>query len=247
MRLLLLGGSTEANRLARRLSRHARIRATLSLAGRTATPAPATLPTRIGGFGGTEGLQRYLIEEGIDAVVDATHPFAAQMSENAMDTCANARVPLALFTRRPWEAQPGDTWIEVGNAAEAAAALGASSKRVFLTVGRLQLGAFRDLPHHFLVRTIDPPAPEILPKSAKILLAKGPFNVAEEIDLMRRHAIEILVSKNSGGGATEAKIEAARHLGLPVVMIQRPPIQSQTILYSLEEALAWIESHLASP
>ena len=109
MRLLLLGGSTEANRLARRLSGHVRVSATLSLAGRTASPAAATLPTRIGGFGGIEGLSRYLIEEGIDAVVDATHPFAAQMSENAVAACASARVPLALFTRPPWRAQPGDT------------------------------------------------------------------------------------------------------------------------------------------
>jgi precorrin-6A/cobalt-precorrin-6A reductase len=247
MRLLLLGGSTEANSLASRLWGHAHIRATLSLAGRTTSPATAALPTRIGGFGGIEGLSRYLMEERIGALVDATHPFAARMSANAMAACARAHVPLATFTRPPWRARPGDAWIEVGDAADAAAALGPSPKRVFLTVGRQQLGAFRDLPHQFLVRTIDPPSPELLPKFAEILLAKGPFNVAEEIDLMRRHAIEILVSKNSGGGATEAKIEAARHLGLPVVMIQRPPIQGQTILYSLEEALAWIESHLASP
>jgi len=244
MRLLLLGGSTEANRLARRLSGHVRVSATLSLAGRTASPAAATLPTRIGGFGGIEGLSRYLIEEGIDAVVDATHPFAAQMSENAVAACASARVPLALFTRPPWGAQPGDTWIEVGDAAEAAAALGPSSRQVFLTVGRQQVAAFRGLPHHFLVRTIDPPLPEVLPKFAEILLAKGPFTVAEEIELMRRHAIEFLVSKNSGGGATAAKIEAARSLGLPVVMIQRPPIHGRTVFYKLEEALAWIESHL---
>jgi precorrin-6A/cobalt-precorrin-6A reductase len=226
MRLLLLGGSTEANRLARRLSGRARIGATLSLAGRTMNPAEATLPTRIGGFGGVEGLSRYLMEERIGAVVDATHPLAARMSANAMAACGRAHVPLAMFTRPPWTARPADAWIEVGDAAAAATALGPSPKRVFLTVGRQQLGAFRDLPHQFLVRTIDPPSPELLPKFAEILLAKGPFNVAEEIDLMRRHA---------------------RHLGLPVVMIQRPPIQGQTILYSLEEALAWIESHLASP
>jgi precorrin-6A/cobalt-precorrin-6A reductase len=247
MRLLLLGGSTEANRLARRLSGHARINATLSLAGRTTNPAAASLPARIGGFGGSEGLSHYLVEERIGAVVDATHPFAARMSANAMTACASARVPFALFTRPPWRARPGDAWIEVGGAAEAAAALGPSSKRVFLTVGRLQLAAFRGLPHHFLVRTIDPPLPELLPKFAEILLAKGPFTVAEEIDLMRRYEIEILVSKNSGGGATEAKIEAARGLGIPVVMIQRPPIHGQTILYNLEEALGWIETHLASP
>ena len=247
MRLLLLGGSTEAKRLAHRLSGHARIRATLSLAGRTTNPAVAMLPTRIGGFGGSEGLSRYLMEEGIDAVVDATHPFAAQMSENAMAACASARIPLALFTRPPWRTQPGDVWIEVSDAVGAAAALGPPPKRVFLTVGRLQLAAFRGLPHHFLVRTIDSPAPEILPKFAEILLAKGPFTVAEEIDLMRRHAVEILVSKNSGGGATEAKLEAARSLRLPVVMIQPPPVRGPTIFYNVEQALAWIESHLASP
>jgi precorrin-6A/cobalt-precorrin-6A reductase len=247
MRLLLLGGSTEANRLASRLSRHAQIKATLSLAGRTTNPAAATLPTRRGGFGGIEGLSRYLMEERIDVVVDATHPFAAQMSRNAAAACAIARIPLALFTRPPWKDQSGDTWIEVSDSMEAAAALGPSLKRVFLAVGRQQLAAFRDLPHHFLVRTIDPPSLETLPRFAEILLAKGPFSVAEEIDLMRRHAIDILVSKNSGGGATVAKIEAARSLGLPVVMIQRPPVHGQTAFYDVEEALAWIESHRASP
>jgi precorrin-6A/cobalt-precorrin-6A reductase len=246
MRLLLLGGSTEANRLARRLSGHPRIKATLSLAGRTTNPAAATLPTRMGGFGGIEGLSRYLREENIRVVVDATHPFAAQMSGNAMAACASAHVPLAVFTRPPWRAQLGDAWTEVSDAMEAAVALGPLSKRVFLTVGRQQLAAFQSAPHQFLVRTIDPPVPELLPKSAEILLAKGPFTVAEEIDLMRRHAIEILVSKNSGGGATEAKIEAARSLGLPVVMIQRPPAQAQTVFYDVEQAIAWIESHLAS-
>jgi precorrin-6A/cobalt-precorrin-6A reductase len=247
MRLLLLGGSTEASRLARRLSGHARISATLSLAGRTTNPASATLPTRVGGFGGIEGLSRYLIEEGVDAVVDGTHPFAAQMSENAKAACAIARVPLAQFTRPPWNAQLGDTWIEVSDAVEAAAALGSSPKRVFLTVGRQQLVAFRGLSHHFLVRSIDPPLPETLPKFAEVLLAKGPFTVGEEIDLMRRHAIEIIVSKNSGGVATGAKIEATRSLGLPVVMIQRPTVQVQTIFYDVEDALAWIESHLTPP
>jgi precorrin-6A/cobalt-precorrin-6A reductase len=246
MRLLLLGGSTEANRLARRLSGHPRIKATLSLAGRTTNPAATTLPARMGGFGGIEGLSRYLIEERIRVVVDATHPFAAQMSANAMAVCARAGVALASFTRPPWKAQPGDIWNEASDAVAAAVALGSSSKRVFLTVGRLQLAAFRDLPHHFLIRTIDPPLRDSLPKSSEILLAKGPFTAAEEIDLMRRHAIEVLVSKNSGGGATEAKIEAARSLGVPVVMIQRPPAQGQTVFYDIEEALAWIESHLAS-
>jgi precorrin-6A/cobalt-precorrin-6A reductase len=169
------------------------------------------------------------------------------MSKHAVAACADVGVPLAVLTRPPWRAGPGDVWIEVGDAAEAAAALGAAPKRVFLTVGRQQLGAFRDLPHHFLLRTIDPPPPELLPKSAEIVLAKAPFAVADEIDLMRRHSIEIVVSKNSGGGATEAKLEAARALGLPVVMIRRPPLLGQTVFYDVAGALAWIESHLPSP
>ncbi len=247
MRLLLLGGTTEASRLARRLADRADIDATLSLAGRTASPAASPLPTRIGGFGGLEGLARYLRDQRIEAVVDATHPFAAQMSKHAVTACAEARVPLAVFTRAPWSVQPGDAWMEVADATEAAAALGLAPKRVFLTVGRLQLATFRDLPHHFLLRTIDPPPADALPRSVELLLAKGPFTVAEEIELIRRHAIEIVVSKNSGGGATEAKIAAARDLGLPVVMIQRPPSLGQTTIYEIEDMLAWIEAHCAAP
>jgi precorrin-6A/cobalt-precorrin-6A reductase len=245
MRLLLIGGTSEASLLARRLAGRSDMEAILSLAGRTARPAPSALPTRIGGFGGVEGLTDYLRAERIGAVVDATHPFAAQISRNALAACAQAKIPLIRFTRPPWVAEPGDRWIEVGDASQAAEALGPEPKRVFLTVGRLQLPAFRGLPHHFLLRTIDPP--ESLPGSAEVILAKGPFTVMQEIDLMRAHAIDVLVSKNSGGSATEAKIEAARRLKLPVVMIQRPPSLGPA-LYDIEQVLAWIEAHRsASP
>jgi precorrin-6A/cobalt-precorrin-6A reductase len=247
MRLLLLGGTTEASRLARRLAGRENIAATLSLAGRTMSPAAAPLPTRIGGFGGVEGLSRYLREGRIDAVVDATHPFAAQMSSHAVSACAGVGVRLAVFTRPPWRAGTGDKWIEVADAAEAAAALGGPPRRVFLTVGRLLLAAFRDLPHHFLLRTIDPPASEALPQSVEILSAKGPFTVADEIELMRKHGIEIVVSKNSGGEATGAKIEAARRLGLEVVMIRRPPGLGQTMFFDLDEIVGWIEGQVAGP
>lgn len=241
MRLLLLGGTSEASELARRLSARGDIEAMLSLAGRTARPAASPLPTRIGGFGGVEGLARYLCENSIGAVVDATHPFAARMSANAVAACAEAGVALAVLTRPPWPLETG--WREVGDAAEAAQALGEAPRRVLLTVGRLSAGAFRAAPqHHYVLRSID--APEDLPPSAEVVLARPPFSLADERELMTSRRIDILVSKNAGGEATRAKLDAARELGLPVVMIRRPPPGAATTFYDIESALRWL--HLAA-
>ncbi len=243
MRLLLLGGTFEASELARRLASRRDIEATLSLAGRTSRPAPSPLPTRIGGFGGVEGLNRYLKENRIDAVIDATHPFAAQISANAVAACAD--LPLAVLTRPPWLPAPGESWREVADAAEAAASLGATPRRVLLTVGRLQAPAFRAAPqHHYVMRSID--APDALPPSVEVVLARPPFALADELELMRSRRIDILVSKNSGGEATRAKIDAARRLALDVVMIRRPPPAGGTAPYEIDAALAWIEAHLVA-
>jgi precorrin-6A/cobalt-precorrin-6A reductase len=225
VRALLLGGSSEARRLATRLAAEPRLDALLSLAGRTQAPAEQPLPTRIGGFGGVEGLARFLTESRIDKVIDATHPFAAQMSRNARLACAAAGVPLAVFSRPPWTPVASDLWTIVGDNVAAAAALGAQPRRVFLTIGRLGLGAFRAAPHHdYLLRTIDPPAPEDIPPRCDILYARGPFARDDEMALMRDCGIDCLVTKNSGGDATYAKIEAARALALEVVVVQ-PPAQ----------------------
>ena len=246
MRLLLLGGTSEASELARCLAGHADIEATLSLAGRTKTPAASPLPTRIGGFGGIEGLTAYLRENRTDALIDATHPFAAQMSAHALAAAQAAGVPLAVLTRPEWRALPGDRWREVGDAAQAAQALGETPRRVLLTVGRLGAAAFRAAPqHHYVLRSID--APDDLPPRAELVLARPPFMLDDEIALMRAHAIEIVVAKNAGGDATRAKIDAARLRGLPVVMIRRPQPLARTALYGVDAALDWIAAHGAAP
>jgi precorrin-6A/cobalt-precorrin-6A reductase len=236
LRLLLLGGTSEASELGRRLAQDD-VEATLSLAGRTARPAASPLPTRIGGFGGVAGLARYLRENKIDAVVDATHPFAARMSANAVAACAQMGVALAVLTRPPWPLEPG--WREVGDATEAAEALGEAPRRVLLTVGRLSAGAFRAAPqHHYVLRSID--APDDLPPEVELVLARPPFSLADERELMIGRRIEIVVSKNAGSEATRAKLDAARELGLPVVMIRRPPAGAATTFHDVESALRWI-------
>ena len=246
MRLLILGGTAEASALIAAIAGRAGIEAILSLAGRTQRPAPSPIPTRTGGFGGVAGLRAYLEAARIDAVVDATHPFAAQMSHHAAEACAAAKLPLLIFTRPPWQRVSGDRWIEVATMADAAQALGPIPRNVFLTQGRQQLAAFAEAPHHrYLVRAIEPPdGVEALPDH-RLILARGPFRLADEEALMRDENIECLVSKNSGGAATYAKIEAARNLGLPIVMVRRPDKPNVEQTTRLETALAWIEAHRA--
>lgn len=243
MRILVLGGSSEATLLAKALSHRADLHATLSLAGRTKNPAALPLPTRIGGFGGVEGLIAWLQAERIDAVIDATHPFAAQMKRHAAQACAATTTPLCAFTRAPWVAGEGDNWIEVEDATAAARALGDEPKRVFLTTGRQQAGAFAGQNHNFVLRAIDAPDADALPASLDLVLARGPFTMADEIALMREKRIDIVVSKNAGGEATRAKIDAARELKLPVVMIRRPDPPDRPVFENIEDVLAWIGSH----
>lgn len=242
IRILVLGGSSEASALARLLADRPDIEATLSLAGRTAQPAGAPIAMRVGGFGGVEGLIDYLSRHGIEALIDATHPFAAQMSRHAKDACARLALPLVALTRVPWEAVPGDRWIDVADAAEAVSALGDTPCRAFLTLGRLSLPAFAAAPfHHYLIRAIDPPdGLDALPLH-ELLLARPPFSTEGEERLMREKRIDFLISKNSGGQATHAKIVAARRLGLPVVMIRRPKPAGTPTLNDPVQALAWIE------
>jgi precorrin-6A/cobalt-precorrin-6A reductase len=243
MRILILGGSSEATLLAKALAQRADLEAILSLAGRTKNPAAMPLPTRIGGFGGVEGLIAYLKSERVDVVIDATHPFAAQMKRNAAQACGATATPLCAFTRAPWVAGEGDDWIEVDNAPAAARALGDEPKRVFLAIGRQQAGAFAGQNHHFVLRAIDAPDAGALPASLDLVLARGPFTVEDEIALMREKRIDIVVSKNAGGEATRAKIDAARAEKLPVVMIRRPKTPERPVFENIKDALAWIEAH----
>ncbi|MFZ2109467.1 MAG: cobalt-precorrin-6A reductase [Roseiarcus sp.] len=246
-RLLILGGTSEASALAAAVAGRADIAPTFSLAGRTENPKPAPIASRIGGFGGVEGLCEYLSCNAIDAVVDATHPFAEQISNHAANACAAARVPLLVFTRPPWRREPGDDWIEVDSVEAAVDALGPERRTVLLTQGRLQLAAFTRAPHRYVVRAIDRPAEIDALPGAKLILARGPFALADEERLMREEGIELLVTKNSGGAATYPKIEAARRLGVTVVVMRRPTGPSAETATDLSAALAWIEAHRPAP
>lgn len=217
-----------------------------SYAGRTAQPIAQPLPVRIGGFGGPEGLADYLRAEKVTHLIDATHPFAAQISRNAVAAAGAAEVPLIALQRPPWQAGPGDDWRDVPDAAAAAVALPKTPARVFLAIGRQNLDAFAGRPqHHYLLRLVDPPETLPLPR-VTVELARGPFTVAGDAALMARHATQIVVAKNAGGEGARAKLEAARAARLPVVMIARPEIPARPEAGTVAEVLAWLRGDATS-
>lgn len=213
----------------------------VSYAGRVARPAEQPLPARIGGFGGAEGLADWLRANAITHVVDATHPFAARISANAVEACARLGVPLLALTRPPWEERAGDRWRRVADVAGAVAALDGPPRRVMLAVGRTHLVDFAARPlHHYLLRLVDPPETSPPFPRADVVVSRGPFTEEGDRALMRAHGIELVVSKNSGGRGAEAKISAARALGLPVIMIDRPPMPPRREALSVDEVLDWL-------
>lgn len=241
-RVLVLGGTAEAFALAVRLHADPNVVAISSLAGRLARPRLPPGEVRIGGFGGADGLAAYLREERIDATIDATHPFAATISRNAVRACARADIPLLVLERPRWEEVAGDRWERVPDMASAVHAARALGPRIFLTIGRTELAAFAGVDDRwFLVRAIEPPAGP-LPPQHELLLARGPFTVAAEIATMRAHAIDAIVAKDSGGAATAAKLVAARALGLPVVIVDRPFRSGAASVNDLDAALAWLRA-----
>jgi precorrin-6A/cobalt-precorrin-6A reductase len=247
IKILILGGTAEARTLAQDLAGRADLGVTLSLAGRTAAPLPQAVPVRSGGFGGVDGLAAYLRAERIDALIDATHPYAAVISANAARAAELARVPLLALRRPAWKKRPGDIWIEVATIEDAVTALGEAPRRVFLALGRKELAPFTAAPQHvYLVRSVDPVDPPLAVPQASYLTARGPFTEAADRALLERHAIEIIVAKNSGGEATYAKIAAARALGIPVVMLARPPLPEVATATTVEEVLAWVD-HVSAP
>ena len=245
MRILILGGTSEASALVRLLAGDARFSPVFSLAGRTMRPKAQPLQMRSGGFGGSAGLEMWLRDEGVLAVIDATHPFAVRISANAVAACACLGIPLLSIVRPPWVRQEGDSWIGVASAAAAARALPDAPARVFLSLGRLELSAFTASPQHdYVARTIDPPGAQPLPPSIRFVQGQGPFDASNEAAFLARERIDIVVSKNSGGAATYAKIAAARGIGLPVVMIARPHKPAGITLTGPEAALRWLEERL---
>jgi precorrin-6A/cobalt-precorrin-6A reductase len=240
-RVLLLGGMGDATVLATRIAQILDFEVITSLAGRTQNPTFLSSPTRVGGFGGVAGLVNYLLDCKIDLLIDATHPFAAQISWHAAIATAEVGIPHLMLLRPAWEKTRGDRWLEVANMEEAATALSGLAPRVFLAIGKQDLATFahlRDI--WFLMRAITPLQNNSSIPPGKLLLSRGPFVLADERSLLMQYEIGAIVSKNSGGDATYAKIIAARELEIPVVMIQRPPIPSCEQVSTIEEVLTWL-------
>jgi precorrin-6A/cobalt-precorrin-6A reductase len=247
LRVLILGGTTEASALARLLVGDGRFAPTLSLAGRTKAPVLPPIAWRIGGFGGVDGLAEYLRANEVAALVDATHPFAAQMTRHACEATALAGVALQRIARPEWRPVAGDRWLQVPDMPAAARALGTVPQRVLLTIGQQDLAPFAAAPwHHYVIRSVDAPAAESLPAGAVVITARGPFAEPQERELLAARKIAVLVTKNSGGSATAAKLAAARELGLQVVIVRRPDLPAAGTVADAAGALAWLVHQAAS-
>ncbi|MCA8926742.1 MAG: cobalt-precorrin-6A reductase [Alphaproteobacteria bacterium] len=239
-RLLILGGTTEASALARAVAEHG-LDGTLSYAGRVERPRAQPIPVRTGGFGGPDGLAQWLRAHGITHLIDATHPFAARMSRNALLAAGIAGVKPIALTRPAWTAAPGDRWIHVPDVATAVAALDGPPQRIMLAIGRMHLAAFAARPqHHYLLRLVDEPQEPPPVPDHTVVVDRGPFTAADDQRLMQSHRIGLVVSKNAGGSGARSKITAARALGLPVLMIDRPALPPRTEVTTVREVLAWI-------
>ena len=240
-RVLILGGTTEARALANALATNGHAVIT-SLAGRTIEPRRPQGDVRIGGFGGAAGMAEYLKATAIDAVIDATHPYAAAISAHAVEAAVLADRPLLRFERAPWQPQTGDRWVIVDTLAAAAKVAPDLGQRAFLTIGVKELGSFADIGDvWFLVRLVDQPSEPVPLKHHELILARGPFNEVDERNLLRRHRIDLVIAKNSGGVSTYAKIAAAREFGLPVLMLRRPLLPAARTATAMPDALAWVD------
>jgi precorrin-6A/cobalt-precorrin-6A reductase len=252
-RVLILGGTGEAAVLATKIEQIPGVEAIASFAGRTEqrnrvssrNPVSPKNPVsiRTGGFGGAAGLAAYLREERIDLLIDVTHPFAAQISFNASQAADECGIPRLMLVRPAWEKQPGDNWISVASNQAAAEVLPGLAERIFLTIGRQEISAYAHLKDiWFLMRMIDPPAADVPVPPGNLLLERGPFSLAEERSLLSAYQIGAIVSKNSGGDATYAKIIAARELGIPVVMVQRPSVPEGEKVADVDSVLEWLKT-----
>jgi len=247
-RVLLLGGTGEAAELARLIPERFGDECVLttSLAGRTEPPLHIPGDVRIGGFGGGEGLTAYLRDHAVDLVIDATHPFADQISAHARIACEAAAIDRLMLVRPMWRRDPRDRWIEVADLAGAAAIVGKVGRRAWLTIGISEIGAFANVADvWFLVRSIHAPSNPLPLKLHEILIGRGPFSLREEQHVLQRHAIDVLVCKASGGAATEAKLVAARKADLPVIMVRRPAPEPGAAVVSVEAAMSWLDAFLA--
>jgi precorrin-6A/cobalt-precorrin-6A reductase len=240
--LLILGGTSEATQLSKLIAL-AKIKATLSFAGRVERTKPQPIPKRVGGFGGAEGLRDYLIDNNITHVVDATHPFAERISWNTFKACTELRIPFAALTRPPWLEKPGDNWKYVDSVKQAADALtNYAPTTVFLAIGRIQVSEFEIAQQHkYILRLVDP-YEGILPlKTTHTIISRGPFKVDDDIRLMTDNKVNIIICKNSGGAGAVSKLLAGRRLELPVIMVNRPKPPKRTTFYAAAEIMEWLE------
>jgi precorrin-6A/cobalt-precorrin-6A reductase len=247
--VLILGGTHEAHQLAEELILQPwlpNLRLLTSLAGSTRTPRRPPGEVRVGGFGGAEGLAKFLHTEAVAACVDATHPYAAQISGHAVEAAQRTQTPLLRWERPPWEPALADRWVDVADLDSASRWISGHPHRVLLTTGLRNLEAFQAcLQSWFLVRTIEPPQLDRPWPQARFLQARGPFTLDAEVSLMQQHRISLLVTKNSGGSMTQAKLEAARQLNLPVLMVQRPRIPPALTVSGRSAVVDWLRSQLA--
>lgn len=239
MRVLLLGGTSEARALASRL--HPGVDVISSLAGRVPDPALPVGEVRIGGFGGVEGMRRYLAESGIDAVVDATHPFAATITAHVAEACGALGIPHLVVARPAWP--PGDAILAGSDGQAVETVRDNRFQRVFLTTGRSGTELFKHVDAWFLIRAVTAPDPQSLPPRHELVLSRGPYRYEDEYALLTEHRIDCLVTKNSGGDMTRPKLDAAAALGVPVVMVDRPPLPAGVMsVASVDEAVAWVSA-----
>ncbi len=225
-----------------RLAARDRFDVTLSLAGRTATPVPHEVPLRMGGFGGAAGLADYLMTHKIEALIDATHPYASAISANAAEAARKTGVAFIALRRAPWIKVDGDRWTEVNDSAAAVRAIGAQARRIFVALGRNDLAPFAEAPHHvYLFRSVDPIDPPLPLPQATYITARGPFSAADDRALMQSHDIECVIAKNSGGEAAYGKIAAARSLGIEVILVRRPVAPATLAVETIDAVMQWLD------
>jgi precorrin-6A/cobalt-precorrin-6A reductase len=242
-RLLILGGTGDATKLTSEASQLSGVEIIYSLAGRTRKPSLPDCETRIGGFGGADGLAAYMNDAKIDLVIDATHPFAENMAAHAAEACTKTSIPRLKFCRTPWVS--GDiSWQSINTYAEAAAALSTMGDRVFLSIGTKDLDAFSGLSDKwFFLRAVEEPALPVPLLNHGMLLERGPFDEGHERTLMVTYQIDVLVSKNSGG-TMAAKLQAAHDLNIPIVMIEQPAMLEGEVVGNVKDTVDWLTRHL---
>jgi precorrin-6A/cobalt-precorrin-6A reductase len=246
-RILILGGTTEARLLSERLAKRGGLEVTLSLAGRTAAPVPHAVPIRVGGFGGAAGLADYIASERIGALIDATHPYASIISENAAAAARQTGVAFMALRRPPWTAVAGDCWTEVDGTGAAVTAIGAGPRDVFVALGRNELAPFSSAPQlRYLVRSVDPVEPPLPLPHVTYVTARGPFSETDDHALMTAHEIDVVIAKNSGGAAAYGKIAAARALGIEVILLRRPAIPDGPAVVTVDDAVGWLDHAMTS-